>query len=222
MTANYINIMSLVKKILSTIFSFLFLIFLFLSINSYTIGNLIKKENIRNFAKYELGPEIIKNECEKYCSEIELKKVCMEKCFSKLSNKTDEMINSYLNEYYKKKLFGFSLDEFSNFFSNSTLFIFLTIIFLIPLFFVSKNPIKVVGLNLLNTGISILVTSLLATFSLTKFISLPTEVKPILDYIVSGLKNNIYISIFLLIMGIILILISYKLTSLSRHTSQEK
>jgi hypothetical protein len=218
--------MSLPKRVLTFLFSSLFLIFLFLSINSYTIGNLVKKESIKNFVREELSPSIIRKSCEEVCASVEQKDLCMSRCLSEFSNKTDEMIDRYLDEYYNKEFFGFTFNQISRFFSNSYIFILLSVVFAVPLFFLSEKPVRAIGLNLLSVGVSMLLISLMAIFSLKDFITLPVEIEPILDYVTFGLRSNVYVSIILLSVGVFFLLISFykskRTISPSRRTSRVK
>ncbi len=72
--------MSLLKSFLGFIFSTLFIISLYLTISSYTIGDLIQKENIKNFIQAQTTGEMASKTCEEYCgSEINYQK-CEEYC----------------------------------------------------------------------------------------------------------------------------------------------
>lgn len=73
--------MSIAKSVAGFLFSSLFIITLYLSITSFTIGSLLQKENIKNFVENQMKGEIATQTCEKYyCSgDFDIQK-CQEYC----------------------------------------------------------------------------------------------------------------------------------------------
>jgi hypothetical protein len=72
--------MSLAKSVAGFIISSLFIIFLYLTITSYTIGSSLQKENIKSFIQSQLRGETASNTCENLCSNDSIIQQCEDNC----------------------------------------------------------------------------------------------------------------------------------------------
>lgn len=72
--------MSLAKNVASFIISSLFIIFLYLTITSYTIGNSLQRENVKSFIQSQLSGETASSTCENLCSNESIVQQCEDNC----------------------------------------------------------------------------------------------------------------------------------------------
>jgi len=230
--------MSWIKKIAGFILSILFIISLYLTISSYTIGDLIQKDNIKSFIQTQTTGELASETCEEYCSEefdyqtceeycnyldvelrqacknecsrnisetSEIKQACIQTCLSKMSNESQEYVYKTIDEVYSKKIIDdINLDDVTLILRNSILFLVLSLIFALPIFFVSDKPILKLGNNIVVVSISLLSMAVIPVFMITPDIPI---INLVIDYVLEGLYQQLYIGIALLVIGIVLIII---------------
>jgi len=200
--------MSFVRSLGVFIISSLFTIFTFLAITSYTTGSLVQKDNIKDLVITEFSQEMINQQCEDLCGNFteEQKPLCVDECLAQFSNVTEEYINEAIDEIYENKIFNMSLNEMILIISNTILFAFLAVISGVLLLFVPKNPLKVLGKDIVWISISLLISGFLLSFITLPDIPLAGS---ILDYLSQGLRQQIYFGIVFLIIGIVLLIANY-------------
>ena len=100
--------MSILRGLAVFLISMLFTFSVFMTITSYTLGDLILKENLKTFIKSELSPSLLGQECENHCLSFtgEKKQACIQLCLSELGNRTEETINTAVDEVYGKEFYG--------------------------------------------------------------------------------------------------------------------
>jgi len=199
----------------------------FTMVTSYTIGNLIQKDNIKTFIKLQLGSELATEQCNNMCSnvtETSLKTICLGECIGRFANESGEVVNKAVDEIYSKKFMNISIDKAVSLLSSFTLFLILTIISGIALLFISETPLASLGKNCISISVSLLIFGFLP-----KLIPLPETpaVRMVFDYLSSGLGKQIYFGIIFLIIGIIFLIANYilkkrKTTSPLSRTSRKK
>jgi hypothetical protein len=72
--------MSLAKSIAGFIISSLFIIFLYLTITSYTLGNSLQRENVKEFVQSRLNGETASSTCDNVCSTESTLQQCEDYC----------------------------------------------------------------------------------------------------------------------------------------------
>jgi hypothetical protein len=72
--------MSLAKSILAFILSSLFVISLYLTINSYTLGSLLQKDNLKVFVQSQVTGELAESTCHETCSSQVNAQACENSC----------------------------------------------------------------------------------------------------------------------------------------------
>jgi hypothetical protein len=72
--------MSLLKAALAFVISSLFIISLYLTINSYTLGNLLQKENVKSFIQSQASGDMAISNCEDMCSSRSMTSQCDSFC----------------------------------------------------------------------------------------------------------------------------------------------
>jgi len=95
--------MSLAKSIAGYIISSLFIISLYLSISSYTLGGLLQKENIVGFVENQVTGDIASQTCDKQCSGQADVQKCQEYCnFLDTESYREQCRNSCTNSSYQE------------------------------------------------------------------------------------------------------------------------
>ncbi len=237
--------MSLARGIASFIVSTLFITSLYLTITSYTMGNLIQKDSIKSFIQTQTTGELVSKTCEDLCSgeaasqqcnikcdylETELKEscietclsegknICIQMCLSQTSNESQQYIYDAIDEFYNTEIISnINIDDIISIFRNSILFIVLTLIFGFSMFFVSDEPITKLGNKII--VVSIFLLSMVVIPAL--IISNISFIKLITNYLLEGLYEQLYIGIILLVTGIILIIIGKKISKRKEIKTEE-
>ncbi len=231
--------MSLLKSIATYVFSALFVMFLYLAINSYTLGGMIQRDSIEGFIQSQMQEDMLYKtcddlcsnqsnymDCNDYCSYLEpnLRQACAEDCSSNISRNEQIkqsciqscMSRSTESQDYIHKALGQIYDK--EIFKGVTIDS------------VSKNfmntPLFVVLTVLL--GLSVFLVSekpvskmgnniILVSISLLSLAAVPLFIvtdmpamKLIFDYLSEGLYQQIISGIVLLAVGIVLIIIGKK------------
>lgn len=231
--------MSALKSLASFIVSALFVISLYLAITSYTMGNLMQKENIESFVQSQLKESVApatcedicnsqyQQSCEKFCSylndtgqsglctssclnnskNLEAKQACVQTCLYN-TGASQQYINQTIDKLYSSKIFDdVSIDEAIPIIRNNILFIVLSLIFGLLMFFVSEKPVSKIGNDFVWVGIALLSVAAIPVFLTGSEVSV---VKIISDYIMQSFYQQAYVGIILLIAGVILIFIGKK------------
>ncbi len=218
--------MSLAKTLAGYIISVLFIISLYFTITSYTIGDLIQKDNIKNFVQTQLEGNVTtqtcedycsdeKGRCEEYCNELvgELKQMCENECMQTCiqeclsqSNETEEYVYKTVDDIYANKIIGnLSLEELTLLFRNTLMFLVLSLVFGVLIFFVSDKPISKIGNNIVVVSISLLSMAIIPVFIITPDVPI---IEMVTNYIIEGLYQQLTIGVVLIIIGIILLVIA--------------
>ena len=173
------------------------------------MGNLIQKDSIKGFLNIE-GTKIIGLECENQCSQsTENITECLQECQTYLSNQTGVLVDKATDEIYQRKFFGVSLNEVSSTTSNYLIHLIIGIVFGLLLFVASKTPFSTLGKNLISVSISLFILVIFMRTILV-IVNLPLNIgKDFIDYLSSGLDQQLIYGIVLLITGIALLIVNY-------------
>jgi len=221
--------MSLAKSLAGFIVSALFIISLYLTISSYTIGDLIQKDKIKSFIQAQMTEEMISQTCEEYCSGeyqkceeycnylegVELRQTCKDECLQDCiraclskSNESQQYIHKTIDEVYGNKIIDdLSFDNITQIFRNNILLLVLSFIFGFSMFLVSDKPISKLGNNLVVVSISLLSIAAIPVFIITPDIPI---IKLVSDYVLEGLYQQLLLGVVLIVTGIILVIIGKK------------
>jgi len=200
--------MSVLRSFATFIFTLLFITLTFTAINSYTVGDLIQKENLKNFVKNEMMPDLISQQCESSCAE-STEESCLEDCLSSFSNQTQGAIDSAINEVYERRLLNLiSLSDITTVLSQKILLLILSIIFGVSILITSTTPLISLGKAMISISISLFVSGLSPNFVIgTSMGGLPF-IENIFNYLSSGLEQQIHYGIIFLVIGIVLLLLT--------------
>jgi len=229
--------MSLAKSIAGYIISSLFIISLYLSISSYTLGGLLQKENIKGFVQNQMKGGMATQTCENGCSgEFDIQKcqescayletqehvqecrnICVnnsyqnsirQNCIDLCMNETENRAYKIIDDVYSKNIVDdISLDRIFPILRNTLLFLVLCLFFGLSIFFVSDKPLSKIGNNLILVAISMLAIAVIPVFIISSDVPI---LKTVIDYILEGFYNQLVIGVVLLVIGIILIFIGKK------------
>jgi len=203
--------MPFLRSLATLLLSLLFLMTISMAITSYTIGDLIQKNSIKNFFKTEiLGTEFINQQCESRCNEYQdYRGECMSLCLTDLTNQTETGVDRAVDEIYKRQFFNMNLEQISYFFANYISFAVIGIFVGIVLLIVSTTPFLTLGKNLITIAISLFISSFIPQFTFAS-INLPLDLgQTFTDYLSSGFNQQMVFGIIFLIAGIILVVINY-------------
>ncbi|NIO44229.1 MAG: hypothetical protein GTN36_01580 [Candidatus Aenigmarchaeota archaeon] len=242
--------MSVLKSILGFIVSSLFIISLYLTITSYTVGDLIQRDNVKSFIQAQTMGELASETCEELCTDelesqncddycsyldFELRDMCIEECQKNISQDTAKQscIDMCLSKSNESQEYIYNtVDEiYSNKIVDDITLNDITIIF--------KNTILFMVLSLI-FGFSILLVSdkpitkignniVVVGISLASMAVIPVfiitpdipMIEIITSYVAEGFYQQLYIGITLIIIGIVLIVIGKKV-KLKRGEETEK
>jgi len=187
----------------------LFIFAAFMVVTSYTMGDLIQKENLKTFIKSGLAPDLLEQQCEDTCLNLteEQKQACMQLCVSELSNRTEETVNRAIDEVYEKEFFNTSINELTSFLKQFILFAILAIISGALILIVSETPLSSLGRNLISVSISLFIVGFLPNL-LMAFSNIPLG-GVFSDYLAQGLDQQTFFAIIFVVIGIILLITDY-------------
>ena len=183
-----------------------------MAITSYSVGGLVQKSSIKDFIKSESG-KFIDQQCQENCKQYpDYKDACIQLCITELTNQTQSSVDKAVNEVYKQKFFGISLDEISSLLIQYFLFFIIGIVFGILLLVASKTPFLTLGKNFISIAISLFISSITPQFIIAS-VNLPFNLgQAIKDYLSPSFNQQMYYGIILLITGIVFVIINYILS----------
>ena len=198
--------MSLIRSLLSLGLAFLFVTLTFTAVTSYTIGNLLIKENLKEFVETELAPKLITEQCNWFCQMETLKEECIDLCISESLEQIDQRINEMIEDFYSREIFGITIDQISTFVNQTQLFSFIAIVCLILITKIAENPINIIGKSLLTAGISLSIAGLSPNMIVGSSIGGMPVLSDMFSYLSEGLELQMKIGMGLLVLGIILLI----------------
>ncbi|MFQ6020899.1 MAG: hypothetical protein ACE5J4_02680 [Candidatus Aenigmatarchaeota archaeon] len=202
--------MTFLRSLAVFFLSSLFVVSSVSAITSYTMKDVVDKENLKNFIRTELIPSVIEEGCNQTCApfnETE-KTICLDECRREGASKTEELVDKGIDDIYNQQILNTNFNEFANFLKTFFIpLIILSVIFVGLIFFASKSPLYTLGHNFISVAISCFIIGFIPNL-----ITLPqdTYIQAITGYVYSGLQQQIYFGIAFLIGGIILLIIHHK------------
>lgn len=202
--------MSFLRSLTVFILSLIFTASIFTALTSYTIGNLIQKNSLKEFIKSEVSTDFINSQCQDKCSQYtDYKETCIQLCITELTNQTQTSINKAIDEIYQQKFFNITLNEISSALSQYILFFVIGTISGILLLIAPKTPLLTLGKNFISISISLFISSITPQLLIIST-NLPFNLgEAIRNYFSSGFNRQIQFGIILLVTGIVLTLIDY-------------
>jgi hypothetical protein len=201
--------MSILKDLAVFLISGLFTLSIFMAITSYTLGDSLQKENLKEFIASGLAPDLMEDQCEEYCVNFteEQKEACIRLCMDQVGNKTGENVGNVIDVIYEKSFYGVTVNQLANLLNQLTLFVVLSIVSAALIIVVSEEPLGHIGKNLITISISLFIASFSPNLIMS-FSNLPVE-EMVSDYLGQGLEQQTMFATIFIIVGIALIIANY-------------
>lgn len=204
--------MSVLRDIGVFLLSSLFTFALLTLVTTQTLGDSLQKENLKAFAESRMSPELMENQCEEECLKFEgitednLIR-CTEQCLESVEIKREET-NVVIDQLYEQEFMGQSLNDALLIMNQTFLFFALTVVSSALILVVSKNPLSVLGKDIVSISSITLLISLLLPDLVLMFSNMSGG-NIVSDYLGQGLEKMMVISIILIAVGIALIITNY-------------
>jgi len=201
--------MSVLRSLAVFLISILFTFSAFMTVTSYTLGDLIQKDNLKTFIKVELSPSLLEEQCEDHCLNLteEQKQTCIELCVSELSNQTEGAVNKAVDEVYEKEFFNVSINDLASFLKQFILFAVLAIISGTLILVLSEAPLISLGKNLISVSISLFIAGFSPNLLMVSS-NIPFE-EVFSSYLAQGLDQQTFFGIIFVVIGIVLLITDY-------------
>jgi hypothetical protein len=201
--------MSILRDLGVFLVSALFTFSIFMAVTSYTLGDLIQKENLKSFIESNLAPNLMEDQCDEFCVNFtgEQKQACAQICMEQLGNRTDESVSMAVDDVYEKEFYGVTISQLAYVLQQFTLFIVLSVVSGALILVLSEEPLGHIGKNLITISISLFIASFSPNLILS-FSNLPVE-EVLSDYLGKGLEQQTMIAIAFIVIGIALIIANY-------------
>ena len=211
--------MSILRDLGVFLVSALFTFSIFMAVTSYTLGDLIQKDNLKDFIESSLAPNLMEDQCDEFCVNFtgEQKESCGQICIEQLGNKTDESVSMAVDNVYEKKFYGVSISQLADLLSQFTLFVVLSVVSGALILVMSEEPLGHIGKSLITISISLFIASFSPNLILS-FSNLPVE-EVLSDYLGKGLDQQTMIAIVFIAIGIVLIAANYFIKRKKENTN---
>jgi hypothetical protein len=201
--------MSVLRDLAVFLISALFTFSIFMAVTSYTLGDLIQKENLKEFIESGLAPDLLEEQCDEFCVNFtgEQKQACAQICIEQIGNRTDESVSRAIDDVYEREFYGISINQLAYLLNQFTLFVVLSIVSCALILYLSEEPLSHIGKNLVTISISLFIASFSPNLILS-FSNLPVE-ELLSNYLGKGLDQQTMIATVFIIIGIALIILNY-------------
>jgi hypothetical protein len=188
---------SLAILILSMIFTSAF----FLGISSYTLGNLIQRDSIKQFMTNE-GMGFAGQQCQHECNGESNYQGCISNCTASLNGQVNSVVGTAIDEIYKQSIFGTTLNEIAYLASQYLIFLVIGSLAGVAMFMISKTPFSTVGKDLITIAISLFISTL-STNMIVGYANIPVDImRALSEYLASGFMLQNIIGLAFLAAGI--------------------
>ena len=206
---NLYKFMSILRDLGVFLISALFTFSIFMAVTSYTLGDLMQKENLKDFIESSLAPNLMEDQCEEFCMNFtgEQKQACGQICIEQLGNRTDQGVGMAIDEVYEKEFYGVSVNQIAYVLQQFTLFVIISVVSCVLILILSEDPLGHIGKNLITISISLFIASFSPNLIMS-FSNLPVE-ELLSDYLGSGLDQQTIIAIVFISVGIALVIANY-------------
>ena len=212
--------MSILRGIAVFLLSSIFVMSLFLGITSYTIGELLQKENLKGFIETSVAPDLIQNQCSDICSNNSQIEDCLSRCTDEMGNQTSHTIESTIDNVYESEFYGFSIEQVTSILSQLFLFVAVAIASGAAIFFVSEEPFSTLGRNMLSVSATLFITAFSPNFLLS-LSNIPTD-SIFSGYMSKGLEMQKLFAAVVLVIAIVFLITDYLIKRRMRSAVPKK
>jgi len=201
--------MSILRDLAVFLISAVFTLSIFMAITSYTIGDSLQKENLKEFIESSMAPSLLEDQCDEFCVNFtgEEKQACARICIEQIGNKTSESVAKAVDDVYETSFYGVSIEQLVELMSQLTLFVILSIASCALIMVLSEEPLGHIGKNLITISVSLLIASFSPNL-LMSFSNVPVD-DMISNYLGEGLEIQSIIASVFIVVGIALIIANY-------------
>jgi len=206
--------MSFLRKLAAFILSSIFVISLSVFVTSYTLGDTLQKDSLKSFAKSQVVPQMIGQQCDDICKEFnetektECLQICREQIETNRTGEIESTIDTFVDQIYEKEVLSISLSDITYILSSFILLGAITVISGALLFLASEKPFSSLGWDLISVSAYLLIIGFAPNFIPTT--GMGTDViQSVMGYIFEGLEKQITFGVVLLVIGIIFLIIHY-------------
>jgi hypothetical protein len=214
--------MSILRDLAVFLISALFTFSVFMAVTSYTLGEPLQKENLKEFIETGIAPEMLEQKCDDFCADFEevQKQACIELCISEIGNKTSDTVSKAVDDVYDKEFYGISVEQMTYYLNQFILFFILSIASGALILFVSKEPLGHLGKNLITVSITLFITGFSPNLIMS-FSNLPVE-ELLSSYLGQGLEQQKILAIIFIVAGIALVITNYIMKRRKKKKSKKK
>jgi hypothetical protein len=200
--------MSFLRSLAIVALSLIFTSSFFIGITSFTMGNLIQRESIKQFITTE-GLKAADQQCHHECAQKADYQSCLGNCTENLNEQVNDVVGTAIDEIYKQNFLGTNLNDVSYQATQYLIYIIIGAVAGLVLFFSSEKPFSTVGKDLITIAISIFITTLSTNF-LIGYANLPLDLgKAFSNYLSAGFAQQDFCGILFLVAGIVVLAINY-------------
>lgn len=206
--------MSLLRKFAAFILSSIFVISLSAFVMSYTLGDIIQKDSLKSFAKSQVVPQMVGQQCEEFCKNfneterIECLQICKEEIETNRTGEIENTIDEFIDQIYEKEVMSISLSDITYILSSILLLGIITLVSGVLLFLASEKPFSSLGWDLVTISVYLLIIGFAPNFIPTGGIGTDI-VQNVMGFIFEGLEKQITFGIVFLVIGIVFLVIHY-------------
>lgn len=200
--------MSIARGLAVFLLSSIFTLALFTAITSYTIGDLLQKDNLKEFIEAGMAPDLIENQCNDFCLKYEDRmQECMDVCIEEIGNNTDQTISGVIDGVYETDFYGITISQVLSILEYFLLFVAITVAAGVAIFFVSEEPLPTLGRNMLSISITLFIVALSPNFILS-LSNVPLQ-EVFSDYMSQGLEMQMLLAIVIFVIAIVFLIADY-------------
>ena len=200
--------MSIARSVAVFLLSSIFTLALFATITSYTLGDLLQKDNLKNFIEEGMAPDIMQSQCEDFCMNYkDREQECLKVCTDEMEKNLNMTVGSTIDNVYNTSFYGISINDVIKILEMFWLFAVITVIAAVGVFYFSDEPLVTLSRDLLSISITLFVTALSPNIILS-LSNVPMQ-DIFSDYMSQGLDQQMFFAIVLLAIAIVFIIINY-------------
>ena len=214
--------MSIWKDVTVFFASILFTMALLSAIYSYTLGDLIQRENFENFMKSEVIPELVEEQCTNLCSDYNETETCLEACTKQVTNDTEMNLQNSIGDIYERDvLYGYRVQDLLPFFrmENFIYSLIVSIALGCLLMLMSDCPMSSLGKSMITISTALFIMTFLIDFIVPVS---NASYQTISGYLGEAVGKQTLIATILLVAGIALVLTNYCLDYRNKRKVKRK
>ena len=211
--------MSIARSVAVFLLSSIFTLALFATITSYTLGDLLQKDNLKDFIENGMAPDIMYSQCEDFCAKYEdREQECLDICTDEMEKNINLTVSSTIDNVYNAGFYGITLSDVISILEMFWLFAAITVISAAGIFYFSEEPLATMGGGILSISITLFITALSPNLILS-LSNVPMQ-SVFSDYMSRGLDQQMFFALILLAIAVAFMIANYLIKR--RNTKSKK